>query len=32
LINCVEESWGEQEMYFLHALCDYAAIAIDYSR
>jgi GAF domain-containing protein len=30
LINCAEESWGEQEMYFLQALCDYAAIAIDY--
>jgi GAF domain-containing protein len=32
LINCAEESLGEQEMYFLHALCDYAAIAIDYRR
>jgi len=26
------ESFGEQEMFFLHALCDYAAIAIDNAR
>ncbi len=32
LINCAMESFGEQEMFFLHALCDYAAIAIDNSR
>jgi GAF domain-containing protein len=32
LINCAKESFGEQEMIFLHALCDYAAIAIDYRR
>jgi GAF domain-containing protein len=32
LINCAMESFGEQEMFFLHALCDYAAIAIDYRR
>src|SRR5579863_2437413 len=29
LINCSMESFGEQEMFFLHALCDYAAIAIE---
>jgi diguanylate cyclase (GGDEF)-like protein len=29
LINCSVESFGEGEMFFLHALCDYAAIAID---
>src|SRR5436305_15064566 len=27
LINCAMESFGEQEMFFLHGLCDYAAIA-----
>src|SRR5213080_185807 len=32
LINCAMESFGEQEMFFLHALCDYAAIAIDSAR
>ncbi len=32
LINCAMESFGEQEMFFLHALCDYAAIAIDNAR
>src|SRR5579864_3117086 len=32
LINCSMESFGEQEMFFLHALCDYAAIAIDNAR
>ena len=32
LINCALESFGEQEMFFLHALCDYAAIAIDNAR
>ena len=32
LINCPLESFSEQEMFFLHALCDYAAIAIDYKR
>jgi GAF domain-containing protein len=30
LINSAEESFNEQEMFFLHAICDYAAIAIDY--
>src|SRR5437660_6919505 len=29
LINCAMESFGEQELFFLTALCDYAAIAID---
>jgi len=29
LINAPIESFGENEMFFLHALCDYAAIAID---
>jgi len=29
LINCSLDSFGEGEMFFLHALCDYAAIAID---
>jgi diguanylate cyclase (GGDEF)-like protein len=32
LINCSMESFGEQEMFFLHALSDYAAIAIDNAR
>ena len=32
LINCAMESFGEQETFFLHALCDYAAIAIDNAR
>src|SRR3954469_17199654 len=32
LINCAMESFGEQEMFFLHALCDYAAIPIDNAR
>jgi len=32
LINCSMESFGEQEMFFLHALCDYAAIAVDNAR
>src|SRR5246500_4538264 len=32
LINCAMESFGEQEMFFLHALADYAAIAIDNAR
>src|SRR3954467_12044866 len=32
LINCAMESFGEQEMFFLHALCDYAAIAIENAR
>jgi GAF domain-containing protein len=30
LINCAEESFTEREMFFLHAICDYAAIAVDY--
>lgn len=30
LINSAMEGFGEQEMFFLHSLCDYAAIAIDY--
>src|SRR6185312_10473731 len=29
LINAPIESFGESEMFFLHSLCDYAAIAID---
>ncbi len=29
LINCPIENFGESEMFFLHSLCDYAAIAID---
>ena len=32
LINCSTESFGDNEMFFLHALCDYAAIAIDNAR
>jgi diguanylate cyclase (GGDEF)-like protein len=32
LINCSMESFGDNEMFFLHALCDYAAIAIDNAR
>src|SRR5438105_12356408 len=32
LINSPVESFGENEMFFLHALCDYAAIAIDNAR
>src|SRR5438094_2958548 len=32
LINSPLESFGESEMFFLHALCDYAAIAIDNAR
>lgn len=32
LINCGMDSFGENEMFFLHALCDYAAIAIDNAR
>src|SRR5436190_6006957 len=32
LINCAMESFGQSEMFFLHALCDYAAIAIDNAR
>ena len=32
LINCAMEAFGESEMFFLHALCDYAAIAIDNAR
>lgn len=30
LINSAGESFNEQEMFFLHAICDYAALAIDY--
>ena len=30
LINCAKESCSEHELIFLHALCDFAAIAIDY--
>ena len=29
LINCAMESFSDNEMFFLHALCDYAAIAIE---
>src|SRR5436309_9507751 len=29
LINSPIENFGESEMFFLHSLCDYAAIAID---
>src|SRR6059058_667543 len=32
LINCAMESFSDNEMFFLHALCDYAAIAIDNAR
>lgn len=32
LINSPLENFGENEMFFLHALCDYAAIAIDNAR
>src|SRR5919198_1936950 len=32
LINCAMEAFKESEMFFLHALCDYAAIAIDNAR
>lgn len=32
LINSPLEAFGENEMFFLHALCDYAAIAIDNAR
>src|SRR5436309_12281229 len=32
LINSPIESFGESEMFFLHSLCDYAAIAIDNAR
>jgi GAF domain-containing protein len=32
LINTPFEDLGENEMIFLHALCDYAAIAIAYKR
>jgi diguanylate cyclase (GGDEF)-like protein len=32
LINVPMEGFGEQEMFFLQALCDYAAIAIDNAR
>src|SRR5215468_10166497 len=32
LINSPIESFGDSEMFFLHALCDYAAIAIDNAR
>ena len=32
LINCPKECFSEHELIFLHALCDYAAIAIDYRR
>ncbi len=32
LINAALEGFGEHEMFFLHSLCDYAAIAIDNAR
>jgi len=32
LINCAVEAFGDSEMFFLHALSDYAAIAIDNAR
>jgi len=32
LVNCAMETFGNNEMFFLHALCDYAAIAIDNAR
>ena len=32
LINCPMETFGDNELFFLNALCDYAAIAIDNAR
>ncbi len=32
LINCVLDNLGDTELFFLQALCDYAAIAIDNAR
>src|SRR3954453_10906967 len=32
LINSPVDNFGENEMFFLHALCDYSAIAIDNAR
>src|SRR5246500_6021243 len=32
LINCAMESFSDQEMFFLHSLCDYASIAIENAR
>ena len=32
LINCPVETFGDNELFFLRALCDYAAIAIDNAR
>src|SRR2546423_5234506 len=32
LVNVDMRKFGEQEMFFLHALCDYAAIAIENAR
>lgn len=32
LVNCSPEAMGNHEIYFLHALCDYAAIAIQNAR
>src|ERR671937_887978 len=32
LVNCVLDNFGEHEMFFLQAMCDYAAIAIDNAR
>src|SRR5437763_2625989 len=32
LINCAMENFTDNEMFFLHALCDYAAIAVDNAR
>src|SRR5213596_1564475 len=32
LINCDVNNFSDNEMFFLHALCDYAAIAVDNAR
>src|SRR6266849_2952455 len=32
LINCVLDNFGDRELFFLQAICDYAAIAIDNAR
>ena len=32
LINCVLDNFGDRELFFLQAICDYAAIAIENAR